>query len=82
MGHEVIFKKLINFWGSELTLGEWGPQWIRSLPVSLISCFVCLGFVDDIIEPALTRKMICSDLDLLEHKQQHNPWKKHGNIPL
>ena len=43
---------------------------------------VCAGFVDDIIEPAQTRKMICGDLDLLEHKQQNNPWKKHGNIPL
>uniref|UniRef100_A0A3B4Z3I2 Propionyl-CoA carboxylase beta chain, mitochondrial n=1 Tax=Stegastes partitus TaxID=144197 RepID=A0A3B4Z3I2_9TELE len=40
------------------------------------------GFVDDIIEPATTRKKICSDLEVLASKKQVNPWKKHANIPL
>ncbi|XP_078419737.1 propionyl-CoA carboxylase beta chain, mitochondrial isoform X2 [Cetorhinus maximus] len=40
------------------------------------------GFVDDIIEPATTRKRICRDLEMLANKKQTNPWKKHGNIPL
>ncbi|XP_032402487.1 propionyl-CoA carboxylase beta chain, mitochondrial isoform X1 [Xiphophorus hellerii] len=40
------------------------------------------GFVDDIIEPATTRKKICSDLEVLASKKQINPWKKHANIPL
>ena len=40
------------------------------------------GFIDDIIEPALTRKKIISDLDILKNKKLGNPWKKHGNIPL
>uniref|UniRef100_A0A3Q4GS59 Propionyl-CoA carboxylase beta chain, mitochondrial n=1 Tax=Neolamprologus brichardi TaxID=32507 RepID=A0A3Q4GS59_NEOBR len=40
------------------------------------------GFVDDIIEPATTRKMICQDLEVLASKKQVNPWKKHANIPL
>ncbi|KAK7904042.1 hypothetical protein WMY93_016649 [Mugilogobius chulae] len=40
------------------------------------------GFVDDIIEPATTRKKICRDLEVLASKQQTNPWKKHANIPL
>ncbi|KAK2826498.1 hypothetical protein Q5P01_020712 [Channa striata] len=40
------------------------------------------GFVDDIIEPSLTRKKICSDLEVLASKKQVNPWKKHANIPL
>ncbi len=40
------------------------------------------GFVDDIIEPSLTRKKICEDLDLLSKKDLKNPWKKHANIPL
>jgi propionyl-CoA carboxylase beta chain len=40
------------------------------------------GFVDDIIEPRLTRKKICEDLDLLANKDLKNPWKKHANIPL
>lgn len=41
-----------------------------------------LGFVDDIIEPATTRKKICSDLEMLASKKQVNPWKKHANVPL
>ncbi|KAK5857681.1 hypothetical protein PBY51_010908 [Eleginops maclovinus] len=40
------------------------------------------GFVDDIIEPATTRKKICRDLEVLASKKQSNPWKKHANIPL
>ncbi|KAF3845212.1 hypothetical protein F7725_008375 [Dissostichus mawsoni] len=40
------------------------------------------GFVDDIIEPATTRKKICRDLEVLASKKQINPWKKHANIPL
>lgn len=40
------------------------------------------GFVDAIIEPATTRRRICEDLAMLEHKQLSNPPKRHGNIPL
>ena len=40
------------------------------------------GFIDDIIEPAQTRRIICEDLELLSTKKQKNPWKKHSNIPL
>merc|ERR1739838_1143681 len=40
------------------------------------------GFVDDIIEPATTRRRLCNDLDLLAGKQLENPKRKHGNIPL
>lgn len=40
------------------------------------------GFVDDVIEPRCTRRLICQDLDKLANKQQSNPAKKHGNIPL
>ena len=40
------------------------------------------GFVDDILEPASTRKRICEDLQLLRSKSVQRPWRKHGNIPL
>merc|ERR1712131_403257 len=40
------------------------------------------GFVDDIIEPRITRRRICQDLNMLSTKKLTNPWKKHGNIPL
>jgi len=40
------------------------------------------GYVDDIIQPSRTRLRIIKALGMLEHKQDSNPAKKHGNIPL
>jgi propionyl-CoA carboxylase beta chain len=40
------------------------------------------GFIDEIIEPALTRRKLIGALSLLENKRDTNPPKKHGNIPL
>ena len=40
------------------------------------------GFVDDNIEPNITRQRICRDLELLANKKLRNPKKKHANIPL
>ena len=54
-------------------------------PVCLTGLFthgLLLGFVDDIIEPRITRRRICQDLNMLSTKKLTNPWKKHGNIPL
>lgn len=41
-----------------------------------------LGYVDEVIRPAQTRQKIISALDMLKNKVDHNPKKKHGNIPL
>ena len=40
------------------------------------------GYVDDVIEPATTRKMLIAAFDSLESKVVHKANKKHGNIPL
>jgi propionyl-CoA carboxylase beta chain len=40
------------------------------------------GYVDEVIEPALTRRKLISALRLLENKRDTNPPRKHGNIPL
>ena len=40
------------------------------------------GFIDEIIEPALTRPKLIRALMLLQNKRDTNPPKKHGNIPL
>src|SRR5690606_22426476 len=40
------------------------------------------GYIDDVIVPARTRLRICKALVMLEGKQDKNPPKKHGNIPL
>lgn len=41
-----------------------------------------LGYTDEVIEPAMTRKRIIDALEMLKHKRDINPPKKHGNIPL
>lgn len=41
-----------------------------------------LGYIDEVIEPSLTRIKIIRALELLRYKRDTNPPKKHGNIPL
>jgi propionyl-CoA carboxylase beta chain len=40
------------------------------------------GYVDEVIEPSVTRAKLIASLRLLENKRDENPRKKHGNIPL
>ena len=40
------------------------------------------GYVDEVIEPALTRRKLIAGLRLLDTKRDTNPRRKHGNIPL
>jgi acetyl-CoA carboxylase carboxyltransferase component len=40
------------------------------------------GYVDEVILPSETRARIGGALDMLEHKRQAVPARKHGNIPL
>jgi propionyl-CoA carboxylase beta chain len=41
-----------------------------------------LGYLDDVIEPADTRSRLIAALEMLRHKRQSLPYKKHGNPPL
>lgn len=40
------------------------------------------GYVDDVILPSETRPTLIRALEMLHSKRDHNPAKKHGNIPL
>ncbi len=40
------------------------------------------GFIDDIIEPSMTRAVICRDLELFRNKQMPQINRKISNIPL
>ncbi|MBK8467081.1 MAG: acyl-CoA carboxylase subunit beta [Chloracidobacterium sp.] len=40
------------------------------------------GYIDEVIEPKLTRPKLIRALSLLQNKRDSNPPKKHGNIPL
>ena len=41
-----------------------------------------LGYIDEVIEPRITRKRIVQALESLQNKRDTNPPRKHGNIPL
>lgn len=40
------------------------------------------GYIDDIIEPKQTRRVLIDILETLENKRETRPPRKHGNIPL
>ncbi|HPC81778.1 MAG TPA: acyl-CoA carboxylase subunit beta [Thermoanaerobaculaceae bacterium] len=40
------------------------------------------GYIDDVIEPASTRFRIIKALEMLADKKDHNPARRHTNIPL
>ncbi len=40
------------------------------------------GYIDDVIEPADTRRRLVRSLELLKTKRDRNPPRKHGNLPL
>ena len=40
------------------------------------------GYIDEVIEPALTRRKLIKALNSLSRKEDIRPNKKHGNIPL
>jgi propionyl-CoA carboxylase beta chain len=41
-----------------------------------------LGYIDEVILPEETRRMLVSSLKTLEGKRERGPSRKHGNIPL
>jgi propionyl-CoA carboxylase beta chain len=52
----------------------------RDVRQSIQSCRA--GYIDAIIYPEDTRPTLIRSLEMLKNKQDHNPPKKHGNIPL
>ncbi len=40
------------------------------------------GFIDEVIDPRLSRRKLIRAFEMLENKVSHLPKKKHGNIPL
>ena len=40
------------------------------------------GYVDDVISPSETRRILVRSLALLASKREEMPRRKHGNVPL
>ena len=49
-----------------------------------ISPYVAAGwsFLDDLIDPADTRRVVCEGLATSESKRVERPWRKHGVLPV
>ena len=41
-----------------------------------------LGYMDEVIDPAITRVRLIRSFEMLANKRQSNPPKKHSNLPL
>jgi propionyl-CoA carboxylase beta chain len=78
---EIIFKKEIeSSKNPELELEHKLDEYIKKFANPYIAAE--RGFLDDIIEPKNTKKILINTFDLLKDKVDLNPKKKHGNIPL
>ncbi len=78
---EIIFKKVIaDSDNQEAKLQELTDDYQKEFanPFNAAS----RGYVDDVIEPKTTRPRLIRAFEMLETKQDSNPPKKHGNIPL
>ncbi|MEI8051606.1 MAG: carboxyl transferase domain-containing protein, partial [Actinomycetes bacterium] len=40
------------------------------------------GYIDDVIDPAETRRVLSRSLEMLASKREDLPKRKHGNVPL
>lgn len=41
-----------------------------------------LGYIDEVIEPSMTRKRLIDSIEMLKNKRSNLPHKKHGSCPL
>jgi propionyl-CoA carboxylase beta chain len=78
---EVLYRREINAAKDQESTRR---ERIAELETKFASPYVAAerGFVDEVIEPAVTRPKLIRALALLETKRDKNPPKKHGNIPL
>lgn len=78
---EIIYRKQIANAENPQTLEE---QFIEDYRNRFANPYVAAeyGYIDDIIEPRMTRTKLIKGLKMLENKVVNNPRKKHGNIPL
>jgi len=78
---EIVFKKEIEAAEDKVAKRK---ELIAQYREVFSNPYVAAGrrLVDDVIEPALTRKYLAQSLELLQTKRDLRPAKKHGLIPL
>ncbi|HEX5239431.1 MAG TPA: acyl-CoA carboxylase subunit beta [Candidatus Limnocylindrales bacterium] len=77
----IIFKDAIT--GAHDEAGE-RARLVREYEAQFANPYVAAarGYVDDVIRPSETRPRLVKAFEMLADKQDVNPRKKHGNIPL
>jgi methylmalonyl-CoA carboxyltransferase large subunit len=78
---EIVFKKEID--GAK-DKGNKRKEMIEKYRDAFSNPYVAAGrrLVDDVIEPASTRRVLAQALEFLHTKRELRPPKKHGLIPL
>jgi methylmalonyl-CoA carboxyltransferase large subunit len=78
---EIVFKKEIDASKDKAAKRK---EMIEKYREAFATPYVAAGrrLVDDIIEPALTRRVLAQALEFLHTKRELRPPKKHGLIPL
>ncbi|MFH0764807.1 MAG: acyl-CoA carboxylase subunit beta [Calditrichota bacterium] len=78
---EIIFSKQIDSAGNPTEMAD---QLIADYTAKFANPYIAAerGYIDEVIEPCRTRPRLIDALTMLDTKVDHNPKKKHGNIPL
>jgi len=77
---EIVYKREVDKTAGKKQKQERVDEFRRKFANPYIACEK--GYLDEIIEPRLTRPKLIAALRMLENKRDKNPPKKHGNIPL
>ena len=79
----IIFRKQIEAAGDQEAQDAMRNQMIGAVREQ-ITPYVAAGwgFVDDLIEPQDTRRVIARGFELGETKVLERPWRKHGVLPV
>ena len=79
----IIFRKQIEAAGDQEAQDAMRNQMIETVREQ-IGAYIAAGwsFIDDLIDPADTRKVICRGLEIAESKKVERPWRKHGVLPV
>jgi acetyl-CoA carboxylase carboxyltransferase component len=78
---DIIFRKeLMTAKDRDARRAELVDEYTRHLMHPFVA--VERGFVDDVIDPRHTRRLLIRSLAMLRNKREDLPKRKHGNIPL
>ena len=78
---DIIFKsEIANSSNPKEKRGELVEQYITKFANPYIAA--SKGYIDDVIEPKETRKILTTALNSIYRKREEGPRRKHGNIPV